>query len=121
MSRCLAHPLAPLVILSVMTGLLLAAHVVVRIDLSWEAEFLLSFGWFLMLVIWMDADARSRRRLPCFDFGMSAVLAFPVSVIWYCIWSRRWAGVVLLLLLGGLYFAPYIGARFVYDLVWLGR
>ncbi len=121
MSRWLVHPLAPLVILSMMTGLLLAAHVVVSINLSPITEFLLSFGWSLMLVLWMDTDARSRRRVPCYDFGMLAGLTFPLSVIWYCFWSRRWRGVLFLLLLGGLYFAPFIGARLLYALVWLRR
>jgi hypothetical protein len=121
MSRCLVHPLAPLVILSMMTGLLLAAHVAVRINLSPITEFLMSFGWFLMLVLWMDADARSRRRVPCYDFGMLAVLTFPLSVIWYCFWSRRWRGILFLLLLGGLFYAPNIGAIILHELVRLGR
>jgi hypothetical protein len=121
MSRWLVHPLAPLVILSLMTALFLGAHVLVRMDPSPETGFLLTFGWSLMLVLWMDADARFRRRLPCFDFGMLAAIAFPFSVFWYCFWSRRWRGVVLLLLLGGLYVVPYMVAGFVYELVSFGR
>jgi hypothetical protein len=42
-------------------------------------------GWAVMLVLWVDDDARRRRRIPCFDFGLLVGVLFPLSVAWYCI------------------------------------
>jgi hypothetical protein len=41
-----------------------------------------SVGWGLMLILWMDADARRRRMLPCYDFGFLAGVFFPLSLVW---------------------------------------
>lgn len=69
---------------------------------------LVNFGWSLMVLCWMEADARLRRRLPCFDFGFLMGLAFPVSVGWYCIRSRGWGwGTLLLLTLISLLLLPH--------------
>jgi hypothetical protein len=72
---------------------------------------LVSFGWSLMVLCWMEADARRRRRLPCFDFGFLMGLAFPVSAVWYCIHSRGWGwGTLLLLALVSLLLLPQYAA-----------
>ena len=69
---------------------------------------LTSFGLSLAFVIWVMADAQSRRRTPCFEFGFLVAVYFPVSLAWYVFWSRGWralftlAGFFVLMLLPGL-------------------
>jgi hypothetical protein len=46
--------------------------------------------------------------MPCFDFGLFAVLFFPVSLLWYCCWSRGWSGLLLLLLIFALWLVPWV-------------
>ena len=55
---------------------------------------LTSFGLSLAFVIWVMADAQSRRRTPCFEFGFLVAVYFPVSLAWYVFWSRGCARVV---------------------------
>ncbi len=70
----------------------------------------------VLLLLWMDADARRSGHVPCFDFGLFAILTFPLSLAWYCFWSRRWRGLLVLLLISALWLAPYVAAT-VYWLV----
>jgi hypothetical protein len=43
------------------------------------------------------------------------VVTFPVSIAWYCFWSRGWRGIKLLLGLGGLLFLPIFAATFLEE------
>lgn len=104
----ITHPLAPLVALSLATAAALGVLAWARVAPSAGTEAVLGFGWALMLLLWMDADARRRRRLSCYDFGFLAALFFPLSLVWYCYWSRKWGGVLVLLLLLVLWLAPYV-------------
>jgi hypothetical protein len=106
----LLHPLTPLVVMSLLTAAALCASVWAGSAASTGLETVLGFGWALLVVLWMDADARRLRRLPCYDFGLLAGLYFPLSVVWYCLWSRGWRGLLLLLLLLALWWSPYIVA-----------
>ena len=72
------------------------------------------FGWGLMLAMWTDADARLRRVLPCDDFGLLVVIFFPLSLVWYCFWSRGWRGAILFIGLLTLVIAPYT----ITGLIW---
>jgi hypothetical protein len=74
-----------------------------------------TFGWVLMLVCWADADARHRRLIPCYDFGLLVGVFFPASIIWYCVWSRGWRGLLMIVALTLLWWLPYAVA----GLVWL--
>lgn len=56
----------------------------------------------------MNHDALRRRRRPCFDFGLFLLYAFPLSMLWYCFWSRGWRGLLLLIGLGSLLFVPLL-------------
>jgi hypothetical protein len=80
-----------------------------------KIQTVLSYGWAFLLVIWMDADARRLRRLPCYDFGLFVGIFFPLSLLWYCWWSRRWRGLLVLLLLLALWFIP----QFMAGMFWL--
>ena len=73
---------------------------------SHDVETVLGFAWTLLLLMWMQADARRRRCVPCFDFGFLAYATFPLSIAWYCVWSRGWRGLRLLLGLFCLFFVP---------------
>ena len=107
MWRTITHPMAPLIVLCGATAIALCVSVRAHIQPSREMEAVLGFGWALMLLLWMDADARRRRRLPCFDFGLLATMFFPLSLVWYCFWSRGWRGFLFLLMLGALWLLPY--------------
>jgi hypothetical protein len=104
----IAHPLAPLVALSAVTAVALCLAAGTGVATSAGSDLVLGYGWALMLLLWMDADARRLRRVPCFDFGFLAALFFPLSVAWYCWWSRRWRGVFVVLLLLALWLAPHV-------------
>ena len=103
-----AHPLAPVVALTLATTVALCALVSGGGEAPAAGELVLRYGWGLMLLLWMDADARKRRRLPCYDFGLLAGLLFPLSLVWYCFWSRGWRGALVLLLLAALWMIPYV-------------
>jgi hypothetical protein len=105
-----AHPLAPLAVFALAMAFALCTLVAVGTDPSPGAELVLGYGWALMLLLWVDADARKRRQLPCYDFGLLAVVLFPVSVAWYCLWSRGWRGLLVLLALVSLWLLPYVAA-----------
>ena len=104
----ITHPLAPLVLLALVTTATLCAFVAAERGPSPSTELVLGYGWALMAIVWMDADARRLRRLPCFDFGLLATIFFPLSLLWYCFWSRGWRGFLVLLLLLALWVGPYV-------------
>lgn len=104
----LVHPLSPLVALSCATTVVLCVLVAVGRSASPWVDVALDYGWPLMLLVWMTADARRIRRTPCYDFGFLAALCFPLSLPWYCVWSRGWRGVLLLFLLLALWVAPHV-------------
>jgi hypothetical protein len=58
----------------------------------------------------MNDDAVRKRLRPSFDFGLFLVATFPLSVLWYCFWSRGWRGIKLLMGLAGLLFVPALAA-----------
>jgi hypothetical protein len=113
MRRLLHSPTAALIVLALIATLIRCAYVVERSRLSPHAESLAAFCWGWPVMIWMDYDALRRRRRPCFDFGLFLVVTFPVSIAWYCFWSRGWRGIKLLLGLGSLLFLPIFAAAFL--------
>lgn len=113
----LGNPAAHLVAYSVILTICFSAFVGSRTGPPPRFEEIASFGWALMLVLWMDADARRRRILPCYDFGFLAGVFFPVSLVWYCIWSRGWRGAFLFIGLLTLFIAPYTITGLIWWLV----
>jgi hypothetical protein len=109
----LVHPIAPLVTFAIANAATLCALVWVGRQPSGAVELILSFGWSFMLILWMEADSYHRRRRPCFDFGLAAAMFFPLSVPWYCFWSRGWRGVLVLGVIFALWLGPYFAATAV--------
>src|SRR4051812_26981555 len=86
--RVLIHPMTQLVVFAVGLTAGFTAYLIAGLAVSPSFESLASAGWVFLMVLWADADARRRRRMPCYDFGFLAYLFFPLSVAWYCLWSR---------------------------------
>jgi hypothetical protein len=49
----------------------------------------------LVLVLWIVADAKERRRTPCFDYGFFLLMLYPFSLFWYWTRTRGWRGLGL--------------------------
>ncbi len=105
------RPLRPLGILLATVALLSTIQfgsVIIGATHTESLARLTSFGLSLAFVIWVMADAQSRRRTPCFEFGFLVAVYFPVSLAWYVFWSRGWravftlGGFFVLMLLPGL-------------------
>jgi hypothetical protein len=59
-----------------------------------------------LTAIWVAADLKERRRTPCFELPFLLLIAWPVSLFWYCIWTRGWQGLALALGLVALSYLP---------------
>ena len=117
MRPLLRNPIVYLAAFSAAVAVLLGVAVAAGQSSLTGAGALLEMGWPLMLVFWADADARYRHCTPCFDFGFLVAIFFPVSLLWYCVWSRGWGrGVVMMLALVGLWLLPRVLAVLVWDL-----
>ncbi len=71
---------------------------------------LTSRGLGLTFVVWIMADAQRRRRTPCYEFGFLVAVYFPLSLVWYLLWSRGWRGMLLLASFFGLMLLPWFSA-----------
>jgi len=60
----------------------------------------------IVLAMWIAADLRARGRTPCFELPFLLLLAWPVSLLWYCIWTRGWHGLLLAIGLIALSYLP---------------
>jgi hypothetical protein len=81
------------------------------------ADFLFQYALPVVIVCWIEADAKERRRTPCFDFGFFLLILWPLSLFVYCISSRGWAGVGLSFALLMLAYVPAIVTLMV-SVVW---
>jgi hypothetical protein len=57
--------------------------------------FVASYALPIALVLWVTADMRAHGRTPPFDLPFLLLLVFPISLFWYCIWTRGWPGLLL--------------------------
>jgi hypothetical protein len=69
-----------------------AAYQIMGVEPSRPADLLFSWGPAAGLAVWVDADARRRRRSPCWELGAFVLFAWPLAVPAYCLWSRGRAG-----------------------------
>jgi hypothetical protein len=65
------------------------------------------------LVMWIWADARRLRRIPCFDFAFLVGVFFPISLVWYAYWSRGARGMLTLLAVAALWMGPVLATAVV--------
>lgn len=70
----------------------------------------------ITIVAWIAADAKERRQTPCFDFSFLLLLAWPVSLFGYCVFTRGWPGLGLAVALFLLVYVPAL----VTVVVWVG-
>jgi hypothetical protein len=109
--RYLLRPLAPLVLYSAVLTACWSAYFAYSARPAMAFEFLAGYFFCLLSLFWIVADARARRLVPCFDFGFLCLVYYPLSLPWYCVWSRGWRGVLTLMLLAGLWGVPiFVGA-----------
>jgi hypothetical protein len=97
-----------LIATSVAFSAFLVMHVAVGRVPSEAATRLTSAGLALETVLWVMADARVGRRTPCYDFGFLVAVFFPVSLVWYMLWSRGRRGFLTLGALVGLLAMPWV-------------
>jgi hypothetical protein len=118
MIRLFDHPLAPLVLFAAVLAATLTGYVVVGVIPSTTFELLTSFGWALLVGLWIVSDARRRECTPCFDFGLFCYMFFPVVVPGYCFWSRGWRGLVMLAVIASTWIVPFIIASVVWMVLY---
>src|SRR6478752_4576505 len=78
-----------------------------------------SFALALACILWIMADAQTRRQTPCYDFGFLVAVFFPISLFWYVFWSRGWRGFLMLGTVLGLLLLPAL-AEIVASVIWSG-
>ena len=115
MIKILYHPLSPLVIFAVVLSTIFSIYLLAGMSPSPTFEVVATFCSGFLLIYWMVADARQRGQVPCFDFGFLCYILFPLTLPWYCFWSRGWRGVLMLLLLVAIFLTPYV----VSTVVWI--
>ena len=108
MGKFVVQPLVPLLLFSVTLTVLLAAYVVRGVAPSETFEILVAWIWSLLLALWVVTDARRRRSIPCYDFGLFCYLFVLVVAPAYCFWSRGWRGILILLVMAGTWMVPYV-------------
>ncbi|HEV3122647.1 MAG TPA: hypothetical protein VGY53_12120 [Isosphaeraceae bacterium] len=99
-----------LVVLSCALSLVNVAYVAFGVPISGRANELAGFSLAVFVILWMVRDARARGCLPCFDFGFLVCVFFPLSLVWYALWSRGAKGVLLLAAVFGLWILPWSSA-----------
>ncbi len=114
----LFSPFKVLVALVFVVSALRIAYVVTGAAPSAAAEFLTPFCLGLAFILWVVEDARVRRRVPCYDFAFLVAVFFPVSVLWYVVWSRGWWGLVTLVAIFGLMILPQLSAVVAWVLMY---
>lgn len=110
--------MAPLILFSLLASVLFAAYPAAGFYPSPAFEAVVQLSWTLLLAYWVVVDARNGHRIPCFDFGLFCYILLPITLPWYCFWSRGWRGFFLLAALYGFGIAPYIVASTVWEVLY---
>lgn len=104
--RTFAKSILPLLTIAFSGSAILSGYVFAGLSPPTKVQdFLASFYWFTVLV-WIRCDAKKRRKIPCFDFGLFLLVLAPFSILWYLVCSRGFVKGLLvalsLLVLGSL-------------------
>jgi hypothetical protein len=102
------HPLAILILSIVALSVCPVIYVMRGMPYSEGIWALSSTGTALAFILWIEGDARRRGCMPCHDFGFLVAVFFPVSLVWYSLWTRGWKGLFLLAALCGLMYVPWL-------------
>ncbi len=116
MRRYLENPTAHLITFAVFEMIVLLAVVGAGAPISNDLMYVATYGWVFLLMLWVVADAKHRHRVPCYDFGFFVFYFFPVTIVWYCLWSRGWRGMLMLLFFVVLWFVPFAAALMAWEL-----
>src|SRR5688500_19952149 len=85
---CLAVGMA---VLQPVAALGAATHIVLAVAFAAISGYAIP----IVLATWTAADLRARGRTPSFELPFLLLLAWPVSLLCYCIWTRGWHGLLL--------------------------
>lgn len=107
------RPLAPPVVYCCGLTACLSAFHAAQVPVPPLLELLSAYCWTILVVLWIEADARRRRITPCYDFGFLCGATYPSSLIGYCLASRGWRGLGMLALLAFLWVVPYVVSSIV--------
>ena len=80
---------------------------------SYLVWFVAAYALPITLVLWIAADMKDHGQTPPFDMPFLLLLAFPISLFWYCISTRGWRGLLLAMGLIALVYLPAMAAAIV--------
>ncbi len=84
---------------------------------SLAADLIWGIAYYILVAMWMRADAHERQFALPFDFGLLLYMFGPLFLPWYTWSTQRWRGVIIALILLFAGYAPYL----IGDLVWAYR
>src|ERR1700687_3110127 len=87
--------LIPLVALTTLYSITLAACTAYSIEMPGAIQLLWLFGFSLMVTLWVRAASRCRDFSLPYEFGTFVFFAWPVVVPYYTYRSRGWKGLLL--------------------------
>jgi hypothetical protein len=116
--RLVSNPLAPLLLFSLTASAISAAYLFAGRSPTQTFDSVVQLSWAVLVVFWVVIDARKGHRIPCFDFGLFCYLFLPITLPWYCFWSRGWRGTFLILAIYGLGVLPYFTQSIVWEMLY---
>jgi hypothetical protein len=102
------RPLGPLLGAALAVMLLPAVHVLLGVPPTDLELAVASYVPAVFIVLWMMDDARMRHCTPCYDLGFFLLLLFPLSLLWYLVWTRTWWGLVVFAGMLAVVYVPWI-------------
>jgi len=99
-----------LILFIAVLSLFALGYAMTGVEASPLAEGIFRVGPPLGAALWVEANARRLRRVPCYEFGAFVFVGWLVAVPTYCFWSRGRAGWRLAVALIGLILAPSLVA-----------
>jgi hypothetical protein len=100
----------PLVLLAAVESVILSLYVVLGASPSPLQMTLLPSTMAFFMMLWVLEDAHRQQGFPCYDFGFFVALGFPLSVVWYLLWTRGFRGWLVIGMFVALYFMPWLFA-----------
>ncbi len=97
-----------LVGLGVVVGAITGLYTVLEVEPSALAEICLTIALPLGIAGWIEADARARRRTPCYEFATFCFFGWLLAGPWYALWSRGAGGRQLAMRLVGVVLLPWL-------------